>query len=207
MGTSGFEIRRQRRTRLAGCLAAAWVLASGSVDAAGASPSWWKRPDPSDIALRWQPAPHALPDIPAGSIVVQNCNDHGSGSLRQALANANSGDTIDLTQLSCSQITLTTGSIVFDQSFITLQGPGSKYLSISGNDAYSPLRHNASGRLYINDLTVEHGLQDAGPYTASGGCIYGDHVYLSGSVVSDCAAKTEDTTFFYRAEGGRRVRV
>ena len=202
MGTSGFEIRRQRHTRLAGCLAAALVLACGSVDAAGERPSWWKRPDPSDIALRWQPAPHALPDIPAGSIVVQNCNDHGSGSLRQALANANSGDTIDLTQLSCSQITLTTGSIVFEQSFITLQGPGSKYLSISGNDAYSPLRQNALGRLYVNDLTVEHGLEDAGPYTANGGCIYGDHVYLSGSVLSDCTAKTDDTTFFYSAQGG-----
>ena len=197
MGTSALGIRRLRRTPLAGCLAAALALASGTAAAAGERPSWWKRPDPADIALRWQPAPHALPDIPAGSIVVQNCNDHGSGSLRAALANANSGQTIDLTQLSCSQITLTTGSLVFTQSEITLQGPGSKYLSISGNDTYSPLRHNAIGRLYVNDLTVEHGLLDGGNYPAHGGCIYGDNVYINDSVVGYCTAKTE--TSFYGA--------
>lgn len=224
MGPSDFGICRQSHTALACCIAGALALGSGTAGAVGhspqvspiadalvdrlhsssppARPSWWKRPDPADVALRWQPAAHAIPDVPAGSIVVQNCNDHGSGSLRAALASASSGQTIDLTQLSCSQITLTTGSIVFTQSVITLQGPGSKYLSISGNDTYSPLRHYALGRLYINDLTVERGLQYAAIYGAHGGCIYGDHVYLSGTVVSNCTARTEDTTNSYRASGG-----
>ena len=202
MATSDFAFRGQRPTPVAGCLAAALALACGTAGATSERPSWWKRPDPAEVALRWQPAPHSLPDIPAGSVVVQNCNDHGSGSLRQALANASNGATIDLTQLSCSQITLTTGSIVFTQSEITLQGPGSKYLSINGNDTCSPLRHDSFGRSYINDLTVEHGMLDAGIYTARGGCIYGNHVYINDSVVAYCTAKSEDTTGFYGANGG-----
>src|SRR5690606_7928345 len=52
------------------------------------------------------------PPVPAGSPVVSNCNDSGAGSLRKAVAAAAEGDTIDLTQLSCSFITLTSGEIV-----------------------------------------------------------------------------------------------
>ncbi len=202
MDTSDLAIRRQRHTQLAGCLAAALVLACGTVDAAGERPSWWKRPDSADIALSWQPAPHALPAVPAGSVVVQNCDDHGSGSLRNALANASNGATIDLTQLSCSRITLTTGSLTFTQPEITLQGPGSKYLSISGNDIYSPLRHNAIGRLYVSGLAIEHGLQDGGYYDGKGGCIYGDQVYVDDSVLSYCMATTDNTNGRYGARGG-----
>ena len=148
MGTTDFADCRLRLSPLASCLAAALALASGAAGAAGRLPQaldaaaapdrarsgdlpgGWKRPDPAEIALRWQPAPHEIPPVPANSIVVQNCNDSGNGSLRDALNNANSGDTIDLTQLSCSTITLTTGSLLFTETTITLQGPGSKYLSI-----------------------------------------------------------------------------
>ena len=43
------------------------------------------------------------PDAPA-AVAVANCNDSGTGSLREAVANAASGDTIDLSQLGCSRI-------------------------------------------------------------------------------------------------------
>ncbi len=194
MGTSKFGIRNLRRTRLAGCLAAALAVACGSADAASDRPSWWKRPAPSDIARSWQPSPRALPNIPAGAIVVQNCDDSGSGSLRDALATATSGDTIDLTQLSCSQITLTTGSLAITQPDITLQGPGAADLSISGNDIYSPLRQNVQGSLYVNDLTIEHGLEDGGTGDGKGGCIYGDQVVLTNSVVQYCVVTTDGSS-------------
>ena len=42
---------------------------------------------------------------------VTNCDDDGAGSLRAAIAAASSGDTIDLTALACSTISLTTGFI------------------------------------------------------------------------------------------------
>ena len=39
--------------------------------------------------------------------LVTNCNDSGSGSLRNTVASALSGDTIDMTGLTCSTILLT----------------------------------------------------------------------------------------------------
>lgn len=225
MGTTGFADCRFRLSPLASCLAAALALASGAAGAAGRlaqapdaeaalgraragdpleQPGGWKRPDPEEIALRWQPVPHEIPPLPANSIVVQNCNDSGNGSLRDALNNANSGDTIDLTQLSCSTITLTTGSLLFTETTLTLQGPGAKYLSIDGNDAYAPLLHDGTGTLYINDLTVERGRKyftSAQVDNARGGCIFsGGTVFLSSSKVDDCVVS--DTDNAYLALGG-----
>jgi hypothetical protein len=219
---------RPRLRPLAGCLATALAIVAGTAGATARAsahamppgfaealdrsnsgdpprlPAWWKQADPFDIAMRSQPLPHAIAPLPANTIVVQNCNDSGSGSLREALANAGNGDTIDLTQLNCSTISLTTGSILFTQTSVTLQGPGSKYLAITGNDAYAPLLHDGTGTLYINDLTVEHGAKyftDAQVDDARGGCIFsGGTVFLSDSVVAYCTAT--DTSTSHRAIGG-----
>jgi hypothetical protein len=53
----------------------------------------------------------ATPAHPAGAVVVTNCLDSGAGSLRQAVISGPPGDPIDLTQLTCSQISLTSGRI------------------------------------------------------------------------------------------------
>lgn len=220
------SIRHLRLKPLAGCLAAAFVFASDTATAMrspphappGAAeilervhngdlpplPSWWRKADPAEIALSWQPAPHEIPQVPAGSIVVQNCDDSGAGSLRQALNDANDGDTIDLTQLSCSTISLTTGSLLVPQTSVTLQGPGSKYLAITGNDQYAPLLHDGLGTLYIDGLTIEHGSKyftDAQVDDARGGCIFsGGEVFVTDSVIEYCQAK--DTSTSHRAIGG-----
>src|SRR5262245_35908870 len=57
------------------------------------------------------------------TIVVENCDDSGSGSLREAYASAHDGDTVDLSALTCSTITLTNGPIVSapDAGYVTLQ--------------------------------------------------------------------------------------
>ena len=54
---------------------------------------------------------------------VTNTNDSGAGSLRQALADANDGDTIDFNLTYPATITLTTGQLVVDNS-VTISGPG-----------------------------------------------------------------------------------
>ena len=222
MNTTRLGIGGVRLARLAACLAAALALASGGTAATRAphdkgapaawldrarnadsseKPSWWIRPDPADIMARWQPIRHAIPALPVNAVVVQNCDDSGTGSLRDVLANANSGDTIDLTQLSCSTITLTTGSIQFAQTSITLQGPGFQYLSISGNNTDAPLLHQGAGALYINDLSVEHGLNDIQSNNARGGCIFSSgSVFLNDSVVAYCTANNATNTG--GAEGG-----
>src|SRR5437016_13583507 len=67
----------------------------------------------------------------AAIIPVTNTNDSGPGSLRQALAIANNGDTIDATGIS-GAITLTSGVLLVDKS-VTINGPGADVLAIDGN--------------------------------------------------------------------------
>ena len=57
--------------------------------------------------------------IPAHAtiILVSNTNDNGSGSLRQALVNANDGDTIDATDMSGVD-TLTSAELLVEKSVI-----------------------------------------------------------------------------------------
>src|SRR5438093_327501 len=70
----------------------------------------------------------------AATITVTNTNDSGVGSLRQALADANDGDTIDFSVATPATITLTSGELVVNKS-ITISGPGADQLSVNGNAA------------------------------------------------------------------------
>src|SRR4029077_4777522 len=67
----------------------------------------------------------------ADTIVVTNTNDDGPGSLRQALAIANDGDTIDATGIS-GAIILTSGVLLVDRS-VTIDGAGADVLAVDGN--------------------------------------------------------------------------
>src|SRR6266550_8240777 len=58
----------------------------------------------------------------ATTVSVTNTNDGGPGSLRQALAIANDGDTINATGIS-GTITLTSGQLLVDKS-VTINGAG-----------------------------------------------------------------------------------
>ena len=71
--------------------------------------------------------------VNATTITVTNTSDNGRGSLRQALANANHGDTIDATGIS-GVITLTSGQLLVDKS-VTINGAGADMLAIDGNMA------------------------------------------------------------------------
>src|SRR6476660_2056215 len=72
------------------------------------------------------------PSTHAATITVANTNDSGAGSLRQAIADANDGDTIDFGVT--GTITLTTGELLVDKS-ITIHGPGPDHLTVDGNHA------------------------------------------------------------------------
>src|SRR5262245_28284668 len=62
----------------------------------------------------------------AATITVTNTNDSGAGSLRQAIADANDGDTIDFGVT--GTISLTTGELLVEKS-ISISGPGSTRLA------------------------------------------------------------------------------
>ena len=125
----------------------------------------------------------ALPLVPASSIAVSNCNDAGPGSLRDAVNAAVDGDTIDMTMLACSKITLTTGQISMGQNNLTLAGPGALALEVDANDASRAFWHIGTGTLSIHDLMISHGrkyLNNGDLGNAAGGC-----VFSSGTVSMD----------------------
>ena len=118
---------------------------------------------------------------------VMNCDDDGSpGTLRSQVTNAVDGDTIDLSQLMCSTITLGS-AIEVNQDNLTLKGPGAAYLTLDGA-AHSPIiEHSGFGTLTVYDLTIANGYRVGDLYSGGGGCIYSRaSVALFRTTVSHC---------------------
>ena len=109
--------------------------------------------------------------VRADTITVTNTNDSGPGSLRQALADANDGDTIEFAVT--GTIGLTSGELLVAKN-ITISGPGAENLTVNGN-AKSTVFHVAPGEtVTISGLTIINGYT-----TGSGGGIHNDHAALT----------------------------
>lgn len=138
-----------------------------------------------------QAAAHALLNNPSINTVV-NCNDSGAGSLRDALRNAISGDTIDLTHLTCGRISLTTGTLAIEQDTLTLNGPGAGVLTIDGRHAYSIFNGTGSGTLAVQRMSIVNGAMhrdDSDDGDATGACIHADgNLALNGVDIRHCEA-------------------
>src|SRR5215212_6745660 len=99
----------------------------------------------------------------AATISVTNTNDSGPGSLRQAIADAATGDTVRFNLAGCPcTITLTSGELVINKN-LSIAGPGAQVLTVSGNNA-SRVFHVAAGTfdVTIANLTVTNGRTFAG---------------------------------------------
>jgi len=97
---------------------------------------------------------------PATIILVTNTNDSGLGSLRDALAVANDGDTIDATGVS-GTILLTSGHLNVDED-VTISGPGANHLTVDGDGQSRVFFINLGRTVTIDGLTVENGYSDYG---------------------------------------------
>ncbi|HEY0178192.1 MAG TPA: choice-of-anchor Q domain-containing protein [Dokdonella sp.] len=101
---------------------------------------------------------------------------------------ADYGDTVDLTELDCSTITLTQGEIVSNAG--TVLGPGADRLTIDGGGIDRVFNFPPGSNVY--DLAIRHG-HVVGDY-ASGGCIGGFlTIRLISSRVTDCIADGESS--------------
>jgi len=102
------------------------------------------------------------PELHAATIIpVTNTFDSGSGSLRDALAIANNGDTIDATGVS-GTIRLMTGALVVDKN-VTISGPGATRLSINGRGQMRILEISNDGNqgiVEISGVSIENGQGD-----------------------------------------------
>jgi hypothetical protein len=136
-----------------------------------------------------QAARSAQPHDPQGTLPVTSCEDDGSaGTLRSVVSGAVTGDTVDLSALTCSTITLTQGAIFVYVDDLALHGPPDG-LTISGSDLDSVLVGYGYGTLSIDHLAITHGRYDGSGSYANGGCIFTTgNVNLDHAAVSDCSA-------------------
>ncbi len=146
-----------RRDLLAACIALAIVPAFTRADAPRAGNTW----------------------------TVENCDDDGPGSLREALSMVSDGDTVDLRALLCSTITLTTGALDITVDTLVMEA-NRDALTLDAAGSSRVLFHTGTGSLRLYGLGVANGFA-AG---ASGGCIYSKgSVRLDRSTVSGCLAE------------------
>jgi hypothetical protein len=120
----------------------------------------------------------------AATITVTNVNDSGAGSLRQAIADAMSGDTISFSLTGA--IELTSGELILDKN-LTIQGPGANALEIRRNAAMSDFRiFNISlgVRASISGLKISNGRVNSD----GGGILNRGTLTIANSVISGNSA-------------------
>lgn len=135
---------------------------------------------------------HASLMAPSIIVPVANCRDDGSaGTLRDVLAHAVDGEQVDMSQLSCSTITLTMGELAIPAaaSNVSVVGNGQ---TIDGNGADRVFLHSGSGFLVLDTLTITNGR------SLTGGCIFSfGSVSLAQTKVTECHVSTPDSTPAY----------
>jgi hypothetical protein len=116
----------------------------------------------------------------AATFNVTNCNDSGAGSLRDAVSNAASGETITFAlSPSCSVITETSGRITVATN-LTIDGPGASQLAVSGNLGDTVFGVDPGVTAAISGLTIENGSSGIG-----GGIFNHGALTVTGSTLSD----------------------
>lgn len=108
----------------------------------------------------------------AATITVTNTNDNGAGSLRQAIADADNGDTINFGVT--GTISLATDELAVDKS-LTISGPGSDNLTVDGNQNFRVFHVSGAVTATVTGLGITNGVADHAP----GAGIYNDHSTLA----------------------------
>ena len=108
-----------------------------------------------------------LSTLTQANITVNNLADSGPGSLRQAITDATSGETINFSVT--GTISLTSLELAVDKD-LAIAGPGVTNLTVSGSDARRVF-NIATGVVVISGLTISNGKTASSTYgeTASSG--------------------------------------
>jgi hypothetical protein len=138
---------------------------------------------------------------------VLNCNDTGSGSLRDTVANAATGDAVVLNPVTmqCSSITLGSGEIVVPQTDLTIKynGNNANRFILTGSN-HRIFHHTGTGKLTLQRLILQFGKAtdtdaiqvQTGKYASAavpGGCVYSAGVVdLENSQVKYCSVTSSN---------------
>ena len=134
---------------------------------------------------------HCSTDALADTVIVDSCDDPPfpvfETTPRSAIAQAQNNDTVDLSGLPCSTITLEQGALVIEQNSLGLLGPFDHELTIDAHRASRGIEHAGVGELGIGYLGVTYG--SANNLGDNGGCIRSSGtLLLLHTTVSHCAA-------------------
>ena len=131
-------------------------------------------------------------------VTVTNRNDSGNGSLRAAINSAMPGEVINFAKSAQGTITLTSGPLVVSTANLTISGPGSNKLLISGAGKFTdfillgspppsspaPALVVASG-VNISGMTIANGNAINNGYGDGGGIVSFVDLSISNSVLKD----------------------
>lgn len=95
----------------------------------------------------------------ATQLTVTNTNDNGAGSLRQALSDANNGDTINFSVIGV----ITVNSLLDISKDVVIEGPGADILAIDGNNSTTVFKDQnyAINTVVISGLEIRNGSSGA----------------------------------------------
>ncbi|HLJ95199.1 MAG TPA: choice-of-anchor Q domain-containing protein [Gemmataceae bacterium] len=131
-----------------------------------------------------------------GIDIVTNNADSGSGSLRQAIQNSNSGDTILFSPSMAGQtILLTSGELVVVHN-LKIIGLGADLLTVSGNNASRIFEiENPATQAQITGLTMTAGRAKPNNLDDGGGGairVYGSVLTLTDVTITNCTAQGDN---------------
>src|SRR5262245_16147930 len=142
-------------------------------------------------------------------LTVTSTDDHGPGTLRQAIADATAGDTIAFDLSYPATITLTSGHLAIHKN-LTIEGPGAQSLKVSGNHSSLAFFVDPGVSVTIAGLTIADsngGIRNAGGTLAVTDCTISgnkvDAIGSGGGILNAGTLTVTGSTFFdNHADGG-----
>ncbi len=127
-------------------------------------------------------------DQPA-SLIVQNTNDSGTGSLRQVIADAPAGSTVTFSPTVFNVVrTITLASEIQITKSLTINGTGANLLALSGNNVTRVVRVQGNRlNVTLNDLTITRGSVTA---SIGGGILSNSGLTMNSCVIANNFAST-----------------
>ena len=120
----------------------------------------------------WGPTLGGLPAVLWNPLLVTNTNDSGVGSLRQAILMANAFGGADISFSNVTGTITLLSPLPALAANITITGPGTNLLTVSGNDQFQVFCMNSGTTNVLSGLTIANGTGTNDLGSGVGGGIY-----------------------------------